>query len=197
MTELYLHSAYDSLTQSEKQAVDEYVQFAAQEQRNKREPISGALIKPIPTEWILKTHRVLSRPVPMAAVVERLKQLADAEDMSPDKVVREYITIGTSDIGDFMTYNGYGQLVMKSLNEIDPIKRRAIKKIETRSTQYGPSTTLTLHDKLPALAALAEMMGFVAKDKQPVLQEYVAPKKLKAEENELPEASYQELLESA
>jgi hypothetical protein len=197
MTDLYLHSAYDSLTQSEKQAVDEYVQFAAQEQRNKREAISGALVKPIPNEWILKTHRVLSRPVPMAAVVERLKQMSDAEDMSPDKVVREYITIGTSDIGDYMTRDAYGHLVMKALNEIDPIKRRAIKKIETRSTQYGPSTTLTLHDKLPALNALSEMMGLIAKDKQPVLQEYVTPKKLKAEIEELPEASYQELLESS
>lgn len=197
MTDLYLHSAYDSLTQSEKQAVDEYVQFAAQEQRNKREAISGALVKPIPNEWILKTHRVLSRPVPMAAVVERLKQMSDAEDMSPDKVVREYITIGTSDIGDYMTRDAYGHLVMKALNEIDPVKRRAIKKIETRATQYGPSTTLTLHDKLPALNALSEMMGLIAKDKQPVLQEYVTPKKLKAEIEELPEASYQELLESS
>lgn len=197
MTELYLHSAYDSLSQTEKQAVDEYVQWIAQEQRYKHEAISGALNKPIPNEWILKTHRVLSRPVPMAAVVERLKQLSDAEDLSPDKVVREYIIIGTADIGDYMVQDGFGNVTMKPLNEIDPIKRRAIKKIENKMTNMGPITTITLHDKLPALAALTEMMGFVAKDKQPVLQEFVTPKKLKAEIEELPEASYQELLESS
>ena len=196
MSEIYLHSAYDRLNQTEKQAVDSYVEYVAKMQRYNHEAISGALTKPIPNEWILKTHRVLSRPVPMAAVVERLKQLSDAEDMSPDKVVREYITIGTSDIGEFVTKDGFGQLTIKSMNEIDPMKRRAIKKIETRMTNNGPVFNITLHDKLPALRALSEMMGMVPADKPPVLQEFVTPKQLKAETAELPEATYQELLEN-
>lgn len=197
MTEIYLHSAYDTLTQNEREAVDAYVEYAAATQRSNHEPISGAMLKPIPNEWILKTHRVLSRPVPMVAVVERLKQLSDAEDVTPDKVVREYITIGTSDMGDFLKRDGFGSLTIKNLNEIDPMKRRAIKKIESRMTNSGPSVTITLHDKLPALRALSEMMGLVAPDKAPVLQEYVAPKQLKAETEQLPEVAYQELLDKS
>lgn len=198
MNEVYPTSAYDLLEGREKQVVDEYVSYAIASQREKREAISGAMYKPIPHEYLLKTHGLLNKPVVRAAVAERIKQASDMEDMSPDKVVREYINIGTSDIGEFIEMDSFGNVLVKNLNTIDPVKRKAIKSVETKATAFGISSKLTLHDKLPALRALSDMMGLTPPDKPPVLSDYVGGReKLKAESEDTPEIAYAKLLESA
>lgn len=193
---IYPTQAYDMLSVSEKQTVDEYVEYIVAEQRHLHEPICNALNKPIPNEWILKSHRVLERPIVRAAIAEKVNIASFNEDTSPDKVIREYITIATSDIGDFIEQDPYGNLTAKELNKLTPWKRKAIRTFETKPTPLGVSCKITLHDKLPALRALSEMMGLVQPDRPPVLQEYAAPKKIKSENAEAPEVEYQRLLEN-
>lgn len=188
--------AYDLLSVPEKQTVDEYVQHIVAEQRRLKEPVCNAVNKPIPTEWILKSHRVLERPIVLAAVAEKVNEASFAEDTSPDKVIREYITVATSDIGDFIDQDPFGNVTPKPLKDISPWKRKAIRTFETKPTTFGVSCKITLHDKLPALRALSEMMGLVQPDKPPVLQEYATPKKLTPQNVEAPEVEYQRLLEN-
>ena len=53
--EIYPTRAYDLLTDIERAAVDEYVNFAVTQQRAKRERIAMALNLPIPTEYIRRS----------------------------------------------------------------------------------------------------------------------------------------------
>ncbi len=190
-------SAYDLLEPLEKSAVDEYVQYAVSVQRENHESVRGAMFKPIPVEYILKSRKVLNKPVVKAAIAEKIKEISDVEDMSPNKVVKEYITIATSDIGEFIQNDPYGNVTVKPLTEIDPIKRKAIKTVETKATAFGVSTKLTLHDKLPALRALSDMMGLTPPDKPPVLSDYMPTRESIQTVEDAPEVAYARLLESA
>lgn len=194
---IYPTLAYDLLSVQEKEAADRYVEHIITKQRQLKQPLSNALSEPIPVEWVLKSHNVLERPLVRAAISEKLLRASHVEDMSPDKVVREYICLATSDIGDFLEADSFGNMVAKDLKKIDPIKRRAIRTFESKPTSFGVAHKIVLHDKLPALRALSEMMGLVEPDKPPVLQDYGRPKTAKIENEEAPEVEYQRLLESS
>jgi hypothetical protein len=62
----------------------------------------------------------------------------------------------------------------------------------------GTKWKITLHDKLPALRELADLMGMNAPERPPVLAEY-AKQEIREEQRKAmaaPEAEYTELLES-
>jgi hypothetical protein len=187
--------AYDLLEQHEKEIVENYVRYVVTEQNRLRERIIHALHKPIPYEYLRRSKDALYKPLLRAALSERIKEEADAQDISPSRVIAEYASIAFSQFSDYVKPGGFGEVVLKPIGEIEPEKMRAVKSIETKPGMYGVQTKLTLHDKLPALKAMAEMMGLIAPDKPPPLQEYVTP--LTVTESELdkaPEVLYAELL---
>lgn len=175
MDEVRPTRAYDLLEPSERLAVDEYVNYAVNEQKRLKERIGLALYKPIPSEYIKKSKYALYKPVLRAAIAEKIKEKADEQDISPDRVIQELAVIAFSKPSDYMYNIGLGELTLKNFDEIPSIKMGAVKSIESTPTQFGTKWKLVLQDKITALKSLAEYMGLVAPDKPPVLREYVAP----------------------
>jgi hypothetical protein len=188
--------AYDLLETLERQAVDEYVKYAIEEQHRKRERIIHALYKPIPYEYIKRSKDALYKPLLRAAVAERINEEAVQQDLSPERTIKEFATIAHSQINDYMEDQGFGDFRVKSLDDIPPSKMGAIKSIESKPGMYGLSTKVTLHDKLPALKAMAEMQGIIASDKPPVLEDYVKPPVDTRVIEHAPQKAYTDLLES-
>ena len=196
--EIYPTRAYDLLTDIERAAVDEYVNFAVAQQRAKRERIAMALNLPIPSEYIRRSRQALNRPVLRAAIAERILEEARQEDISPDRAIHELSTIAFSDITDFLQAGYFSEATLKDLKEIPPDKAGAIKSIESQPGHMGTRWKITLHDKLPALKTLTDMMGMTAPDRAPVLVNYVKQELRDEQAKALtaPEAEYTELLEA-
>lgn len=196
-TEAYPTSAYDLLTPVERQAVDEYVEFAVQQQRARHQRILGALNIPIPSEYIRRSRQALNRPMVRAAIAERITEVSRQEDMSPDRAIHEYASLAFSDITDYLKAGYFGEPVIKDLREIPADKAGAIKSIECKPGHVGTSWKITLHDKLPALKTLTDLMGVTAPDAPPALRDYARQEIKDAEYKELvaPETEYTELLE--
>lgn len=195
---IYPTRAYDLLTDSEREAVENYVQYAVEQQRARHQRVILALNLPIPNEYIRRSRQVLYRPVVRAAIAERIQEEAQVYDISPDRVIKENAAIAFSDVTDFLRQGFSGEVVLKDLNEIPSEKAGAIKSIESKPGMMGISYKITLHDKLPALKALSEMMGITAPERPPVLTDYVKQelRNMEQKQIEAPEAEYTELLES-
>ena len=198
INDIYPTRAYDLLTDIERKAVDEYVAFAVDKQRSKHERIALALNLPIPSEYIRRSRQALNRPVLRAAIAERILEISRREDISPDRAVRELASVAFSDVTDFLQAGYFGEASLKKLKEIPPEKAGAIKSIECQPGHMGTRWKITLHDKLPALKTLTDMMGVTAPDRPPVLVNYVKQELRSEQAKELiaPEAEYTELLEA-
>lgn len=168
-------TVYNLLDEQEREAVDDYVRYAVSEQHRLRERVLLAIKKPIPSEYIRRSKNALYKPLLRAAIAERIKEEADKQDISPDRVIQELATIAFAKPTDFLQSTGFGEVQLKDLNTVSDKKLGAVKSIETTPTQFGMRCKVVLQDKLPALKGLAELMGLVAPDKPPALREYVAP----------------------
>lgn len=193
----YPTRAYDLLDDNEQKAVEEYVKYVVSEQKRKNQRVDLALNLPIPSEYIKRSRGALLRPVPRAALAERILEESNSSDISPDRVIKELAKIAFSDITDYLYTGPFGSVDMKQLKDIPSDKSGAIKSVETKVGQSSTSSKITMHDKLPALRALSEMMGITAPENGPVLGEFVKQeiRKVAKEQIEAPEAEYIELLD--
>lgn len=194
--------AYDLLTADERRAVDDYINITVQQQRSNRQRIALALHHPIPSEYVRRSKGALAKPIVRAAVAERLQSLADEEDLSPDRVIKEHSYIAFSNIADYITVMPMGDFACKPLDQIPREALQAVKSLKTIPSPYGIRTEVVLHDKHPSLKVLTELMGLVAPDRPPTLQEYVRAVQSATSPNATPrgtstsEAEYLSLLES-
>lgn len=196
MTTITPTRAYDLLTAPEKQMVDDYVRFAIGEQNRKRERIFEALFLPIPSEYIKRSRDALYKPLLLASVAERIREAAAAQDLSPNRVIAEHAAIAFSNIGDYVETAAFGEVKVKDLQRISPEKMSAVKSVEVKPGPFGLHTKIVLHDKHPSLKAMGEMMGLVAPDRPPALEEYVKPPKdVTMATDTPPEQEYAELLQ--
>lgn len=196
--DIYPTRAYDLLTDTEREAVDGYVEFAVRQQRASHQRVLAALNMPIPSEYIRRSRQALNRPVLRAAIAERIIEIAAQADISPDRAIHEYATVAFSDITDYLRTGLYGEPVLKDMREIPPAKAGAIKSIECQPGHMGTRWKITLHDKLPALKTLTDMMGMTAPERPPVLADY-AKQEIREEQRKAvaaPEQQYNELLEN-
>lgn len=182
MTELKPTQAYDLLEPAEKEAVDEYITYIVQEQFYKRQRIIEALNIPIPTEFVARSRGLLHRPLLRAAICERIKEEADAQDISPDRVIEEHASIAFANMNDFLVPTGLGDYNLRDIRDIPPEKMAAVKSIETKAGMYGMNTKIVLHDKAQSLKLVGELMGLQAPDKPPLLKNYVKPIDRRTEE---------------
>lgn len=189
-------TAYDLLDEHERQSVDDYIGYVIAEQRRKGDRIALALEAPIPFEYISRSRGALSRPLVRAAVAERIRTLADEQDLNPVRVVKELYAIAHSNMADYVQQEPFGDIIIKPLHKIPREKMAAIKTLKITPTLMGPRTELALYDKLPALKLLAEFTGLVAPEAPPVLEEYTRRAALTDQSSKAPEAVYAELLET-
>ena len=196
MNETLPTTAYLLLELEERHLVDDYVQYAINEQYKKRERIIHALYLPIPTEYIRRSKSALYKPLLRAAITERLREAADEQDISPSRVIREHASIAFSNLTDYIEATGFGDFRVKDLARLSADKMGAVKSIETKPGMYGLATKVVLHDKHSSLKAMGEMMGLVAPDKAPALVEYVKPPAAISETSDVPEQMYIDLMET-
>lgn len=189
--------AYDLLEQFERQVVDDYVNYAINQQYHKRQRIALALHVPIPSEIVRRSKGVLSKPLARAAVAEKLKAAADEQDVSPDRVIGEHAVIAFSNIADYLEIGNFGDFSIKNLESIPRHLLAAVKSMKTIPSPYGLRTEITLHDKHPSLKVLTELMGLVAPDRPAALQEYVRAPQAEQIVDGAPETAYAALLESS
>ena len=192
MASYYPTSAYDIISEAEREVLEEYVSYAVAEQQRKHQRVDLALNLPVPAEFMRKGRDCFAKPVVLAALRERLLEESARRDISPDRVIREYGKIAFSDISDYLEQAAWGTVQLKDFNSIPADKLGAIKSVETRTGANGSAQV-----KFPALKALAELMGLVAPDAPPALEGYVKQEIRTMEQQQLqaPEAEYEELLE--
>lgn len=99
------------------------------------------------------------------AEIERLSiDRAIRLEVTADDVLREFHAIGMSNIKDFVN----GDFEVKSLDEIDFVKAKAIKSIKKTVTDgdWGSKTVVEfqLHDKVAGLGNIGKHIGFFEKD---------------------------------
>lgn len=186
--------AYSLLTDAERDAVDNYMGFILKEQKRINERIALALYKPIPQQFIKQSRGALAKPIPRAALAERIKEEADAQDLNPDRIIDEYKTIAFASMGDYFETGAFGESMLKDWKTITEDKLRAIKAVKVKPTMNGMQTELVLHDKKEALAILTKLTGLVAPDRPPLLERYVTDAK-EQEALDAPSDVYAQLLE--
>ncbi len=186
--------AYDLLDFNERQAVDDYVKFAISYQRSLNQRIALALDTPIPSEYVRRSKGALAKPLVRAAVAERLQAEANEQDLSPDRIIKEHANIAFSNIADYLTVGQFGDFSVKPLDTIPRQALSAVKSMKTIPGPWGLRTEINLHDKQMSLKVLTELVGLVAPDKPPVLEEYAKPPRERALTEQVPEKAYLEYL---
>lgn len=188
--------AYDLLTEVERDAVDEYIRYVVATQAQRRERIALALNYPIPAEFTRKSRGLLIKPLPRAALAERIREEANEQDLAPDRLIREYAAIAYAKIDDYVDQMPFGDITLKPFEQIPQEKMGAVKSMSSKPTMNGMQVEVKTHDKMVALAMLTKLMGLVAPDAPPVLEDYSSSNQEERQRLlEAPEELYARLLE--
>lgn len=159
-------SAYRQLRPPEKAYVDRYVADVEQQAHRAGERISLALHRAIPSDVIEASRGMLDRPMVRAAIAERINDIAAANELTPQKLVKEWMAIAFSSVGDYMEIGEDGTPWF-DLTKCTPEQLAAIKsiKVEEAGGDGGLSRPkrrkfeFVLHDKIAGLQALMKYVG--------------------------------------
>lgn len=174
MNALTFISAYRQLAPHEKSFVDSYVEQIERQSERANERISNALYRPIPAEIVANSGGMLTKPMVLAAITERINAIAQASELTPARIIKEYMHLAFSSIGDYFEIdeNGFTEF---SLDSLTPGQLAAIKKIKIDQTLAGRKYEIELHSKLDALNVLAKYAGIVEPDNPHWRQENARP----------------------
>ncbi len=189
-------TAYDLLEDIDRGFVDEYVQHVKNEQHARRERIALGLGRPIPSEYVRRSKGALNKPLVRVAVQEKIRKLADDEDLSPSRVIREHAAIAFSSIKNFAETGEFGEIRYKNIEEMPDELVGAVKAIKQIPSAYGNRVEIVMHDKIPSLKILSELIGLVAPDKPALLSDYVGAEQDIKHLESTPAEEYANLLES-
>ena len=155
-------SAYRQLTPMERRFVDSHVQ-AAQSVADK-EHVRLSVILQRPQE--MDDDCYLARPMVVAAITERVNEIVAASELSPDRIIREYIAIAFSNHADYLEFDEMGNPTY-NLDKCTPEQLSAVKKIQYEQNTLGAQRmTFETYDKMKALEILARYVGLVEPDNQ-------------------------------
>lgn len=163
-------SAYRQLRPVERAFVDAVVADMEQSAHRANERISLALYRPIPQHIATKDDGMLEKPLVRAAITERINEIAAANELTVQRMVKEYMAIAFSSIGDYQTICPDTGEIVFDLTRCTPEQLAAVKQIRieegSNSMDMGGKRkcTIVLHDKLTAMKALAEFMGMLQPD---------------------------------
>lgn len=163
MNALTFISAYRQLTPHEKIFVDNYVAKIERDCDRAQERISNSLYRPIDPETIAQSRGMLDKPMVLAAITERITAIAQANELTPQRVIKEYALIAFASHADYMEIgeDGYPRY---DLTRCTPEQLRALKKISFKENLHGRELHYETHDKIAALDRLAKYMGLLDTD---------------------------------
>jgi len=109
-------------------------------------------------------HELLAKEEVQSEIQRLCNERAARLEISSDDVLREFHSIGMSNIKDFVN----GDFEVRNLDEVDFVKAKAIKSIKKTVTEgdFGVKTVveLQLHDKVAGLSSIGKHIGFFATD---------------------------------
>ena len=157
-------SAYRQLTPVEKRYVDTYVQNLERQADRDQQRLSNYLQLPVPDDVYEASGGMLDRPMVVAAITERVNEITIANELSPNRVIREYTNIAFSNMTDYLEIDSYGNPNF-DLTKCTPEQLSAVKKVKYERNSLGAEKLeFELYDKLKALDTLAKYMGIVEPD---------------------------------
>ena len=107
---------------------------------------------------------LLARPMVVAAISERVNEIVADSELSPARIIREYLALAFSNIGDYIDMHD-PTMPQYDLTKCTPEQLAAIKKITFETNSLGASRAIVeLHDKLKPLETLAKFVGLVEPD---------------------------------
>lgn len=162
-----LSSAYRQLRPPERVFVDGFVADVQRQADRMGERISLALHRAIPADVVDASRGLLDRPMVRAAISERINEIAADTELTPQRLIREVMAIGFSNLEDYFAVGEDG-LPMLDLNGLTRDQWAAISQIDIEKDPRNPnmarSIKIRLHPKMDAIAKLGEYMGALAKD---------------------------------
>jgi len=164
MTDIVVISAYRQLDHIERRFVDAYVMRLADYADKVNERITNALYRPISSQEVMRSGGMFDRPLVMAAITERVNQIAIDKDLTAEMIIRKLKNILTTNLGDFMHYDKNGHLTM-SIDKATPEQLAAIQSYETIPRKFGgESVKIKLYDNLQAIKLAMQYMNLLEPD---------------------------------
>lgn len=173
MTTLRFEPAYKRLTVSERKLADAVIRVIEMNAHRAQERISAALERDwdIPTDLIDEESRdILTRPLVQNAIYERLRELANEQELTVHRWQKEVMAISFSNMQDYIRFepDGFGNdTPMLDLRQCTPEQMAAIKSLEIETPsgnglERGSGKTkvkITLWDKPSGLDRLGRFIG--------------------------------------
>lgn len=169
MSAIIFASAYRQLRPAQKQFVDGYVADVEREANKAGERISLALYRAIPDHVVARSRGMLEQPMVVAAISERITDIASQNELTVHRVIKELMCMGFSSMGNYMEVGEDGRPSF-DLTKCTPEQLAAIKSVKITESGDGlsrPRRTdvhIVLHDKQAALTDLAKYMGLLQPD---------------------------------
>lgn len=140
-------SAYRQLRAVEKVFVDRFISDMQSRADRRQVRLSTVLNEPV----VPDKDGFLTRATVLAAITERVMELHIADELSHERIVREYCAIAFSNVMDVVELDGYGNPQFNLL-AATPEQQRAIKKITYEQSATGATRlNIEMHDKMRAL----------------------------------------------
>lgn len=173
-----INSAYDNLTVQERETVDQFVKACELYAQKNNELLIWALNRPIPPDVVNRSRGILEKPLVLAAIHEKIRDLANDQDLAAKRVLREQILIATSNMQDFIDFdiNGKPRITVDNATRE---KMAAVKTLKINNTLFGQTIELQLHSKEAALNNLSKMMGLDQPDNPIYLAHIAKPSDIK------------------
>mgnify|MGYP002384867466 CR=1 FL=1 len=160
---VFLRSAYEQLTPTERAFVDNAVHHIEGAGTRAKEPISVAARRvEVQNEIVSWSRGMMEKPMVLAAITERVNSIAIAQELTAQKIIRETVNIATANMGDYIAYdddgNPYFTLAKCTREQLSAIKTL---EIET-SGKWGEGKTkikVGFHEKLTAIKLAGEYIG--------------------------------------
>lgn len=157
MNNVTASNAFDLLSAADQSAVADYVALVDKLAKLQGVRIADIAQKPIPPEIVARSRGLFLKPLVMAAIAQRLQELADLQDMAPSRVIREHGYLAFSNMADYVEVGQFGEINL-NLKKCTREQMAAIKSVKITDTPTGRKTEITLYDKQPSLLALQNIM---------------------------------------
>lgn len=152
---VFISSAYRQLLPAEKMFVDKYVQALQAIADRRQVRLHVVLSEPVQMD----NQGMLNRPLVTAAITERINELAITEELSPDRVIREWTAIAFSNLTDLVEFDEFHSPTLTVANAT-PEQQVAVKKLTfDRAANGAVRLNIEMHDKLAALSKLSGYLG--------------------------------------
>jgi len=136
MNDLVVLSAYGQLTHIERVFVDGYVSHLEDEAMKRNERISNALFRPVPARTLAKSRDMFDRPIVVAAINERVNELAMNSELTVNRILKELTSLAFSNISDFMRFDDVG-IPTYDFSAATPEQLAAVKSWKETPMKFG------------------------------------------------------------